>query len=134
MPDEHLQIRGRQPGVTTPHLTSTGSSQWTGDIVGTPGGDQYNIESQSGLLTISGDISLADSDERFLNLSGAGDGRIEGEIIDRTLQDGDGAENAGTSLVKTGSGTWTIATLPPPENSDPLNLSTARMGTINAVR
>lgn len=123
---EQLAVAGRQPGVDSPHLSSEGTSEWTGDIIGGAGGDQYNIESQSGTLTISGNIALPDSDERFLNLSGAGNGRIEGRIHDRTLTEGDGAENVSTSVVKTGAGTWTIATTPPPESSDPENLSTAR--------
>ncbi|MCO6043275.1 autotransporter-associated beta strand repeat-containing protein [Aeoliella sp. ICT_H6.2] len=125
---ERLEIVGRQPAVTAPHLTSAGTSEWSGDVVGNTGGNQYSIESQSGTLTLSGNISLPDSSERFLNLSGAGNGRIEGLIVDRTLTEGDGAENASTSLVKTGSGTWTIATTPPPENTDPEDLSTARDG------
>ncbi|QDU56940.1 PEP-CTERM sorting domain-containing protein [Aeoliella mucimassa] len=126
--DERLELAGRQPDVTAPHLTSTGTSEWTGDIVGAAGGNQYSIESQSGTLTLSGNIALPDSTERFLNLSGAGNGRIEGEILDRTLTIGDGAENVNTSVMKTGTGTWTIATVPPAENSDPDDLSTARDG------
>lgn len=126
--NERLAITGRQPGVTAAHLSSEGTSEWTGDVIGNTGGNQYNIESQSGSLTLSGNIMLPDSSERLLHLAGSGSGRIEGLIVDRTLTVGDGAENASTTVIKSGSGTWTIATTPPPENSDPENLSTARDG------
>ncbi len=125
---ERLALGGRAPSITAPHLSSAGNSGWTGDIVGDTAGNQYNIESQSGTLTISGNISLPDQDNRYLNLSGAGNGRIEGRIIDRTLKLGDSSEAANINVVKTGSGTWTIATIPPSENSDPQNPSTARDG------
>ncbi len=125
---ERLALGGRAPDITAPHLSSTGNSGWTGDIVGDTAGNQYNIESQSGTLTISGNISFPDQDDRYLNLSGAGNGIIQGRIIDRTIKPSDGAEAANVNVMKTGSGTWTIATIPPPENSDPLNLSTARDG------
>jgi autotransporter-associated beta strand protein len=134
---ERLQLTGRQPGQTAPALTSTGTSQWGGPIAGVAGGNQYNLESQPGsLLTLTGDITLPDTavggdlavpstGGRYLNLSGAGNGRIEGQIIDRTLVEGDDAENANINVVKTGSGRWTIATTPPPQNPP---TSTARDG------
>ncbi|MEN1678386.1 MAG: autotransporter-associated beta strand repeat-containing protein [Planctomycetota bacterium] len=112
---ERLQLDGRQPGVTDPHLTSTGSSTWTGAVVGAAGGNQFSMESQSGLLTITGDITAPDTGTRTFNLSGAGNGRIEGAIVDRTLALEDGAEAGNIAVRKTGTGTWTIATTPPPE-------------------
>jgi len=118
---ETLEIFGRQPGVTDAHLSSIGNNSWGGAIAGGVGGNQYNIESQSGTLTITGDITMPDTalgdtafpnisnSARHLNLTGAGNGRIEGAIIDRTATVADGAETANISLVKSGSGTWTIA-------------------------
>ncbi|MBN1851309.1 MAG: hypothetical protein JW829_01245 [Pirellulales bacterium] len=67
--NERLQISGRQPGVTAPHLTNTGTSQRNGPIVGTTGGNQYNIDSQSGTITLTGDITMPDSSERIVNLT-----------------------------------------------------------------
>ncbi|WP_425400442.1 beta strand repeat-containing protein [Aeoliella sp.] len=115
--DERLSLSGRQPENATPHLSGTGTSSWGGDIVGSPGGDRYVVESQAGgNLTLSGDIMLPDSSERFLVLTGQGNGTITGQIVDRTIAAGDGAENASTSVIKRGAGTWTIATTPPAED------------------
>ena len=127
--NERLTLSGRQ-SATAAHLTNTGTSEWTGNVIGGGSGQNYNIESQSGTLTVSGNILLADSGERTLNLSGAGNGRIEGMIIDRSIALADGADNVNVNLRKTGTGTWTIATTPPPEISDPENniFITARDG------
>jgi autotransporter-associated beta strand protein len=111
---ERLQLDGRSENNAAPALTATGTSAWTGLIVGVAGGNQYNIEAQAGSsLTLSGNLSnVDDTSTRFFNLSGpaGSSGRIEGQIIDRTAATGDGAENANVSVVKKGAGTWTIAT------------------------
>jgi autotransporter-associated beta strand protein len=109
---ERLQIDGRNNDNFAPALSSTGTSRWEGPVAGTTGGNQFNIEAQAGSnLTIAGDIAMPDdTSARTINLLGAGIGRVEGKIIDRTTATGDGAENANVSLVKKGTGTWTIAT------------------------
>ncbi len=107
---EHLTLGARQPENSTPHVTSSGTSAWGGDIVGTTGGNQYNIRSDSGTLTLSGNISGPDNTDRNFVFDGAGNGRITGSIVDRTDAIADGAENANINVIKRGSGTWTIAT------------------------
>ena len=115
---ETLEFNARKGSAgSAPHLISTGSSEWTGPIQGNTGGANYNIESQSGLLTLSGTIDLPDGgsgdpstaiQSRVLNLSGDGDTRIEGQITDVTGP----SDGGNVGLTKTGSGTVTIATTP----------------------
>jgi autotransporter-associated beta strand protein len=108
---ELLRLPGRQPANLDPHVISSGTNTWTGPVAGEVGGNQFTIESQSGLLTLSGNITMPDNANdagRNLNLTGAGDGRISGRIIDRTVMTGDGAENININVVKRGTGTWTI--------------------------
>ena len=118
--DETLWLTARQQS-TEPHLISTGTSTWTGPIQGQRGGNNYNIESQSGTLTLAGDFDVPDGGltgdlsipasarGRTINLSGAGDGRLEGLITDVTEAPGD---TGNVTVTKTGAGTWTIATTP----------------------
>jgi autotransporter-associated beta strand protein len=117
---EALTIQGRQPSNSTPSLRATGTSSWSGDITGVAGGNQYNISvAAGGNLTLTGNIRTPDDVlPRFLNLSAeaGANGRIEGQIIDRTVAPADGAENPNIAVVKTGPGTWTIATPVPSEN------------------
>lgn len=117
---EGLTIQGRQPGNTTPSLLATGTSSWSGNITGTAGGNQFTIGvAAGGTLTLGGEIRTPDDAmPRFLNLSAeaGANGRIEGRIIDRTVAPNDGAENPNIAVVKTGPGTWTIATPVPTEN------------------
>ncbi|WP_442482207.1 beta strand repeat-containing protein [Aeoliella sp. SH292] len=117
---ERLELAGRQPSNLDPHVSSTGNSTWGGPIVGITGGSEFSIESQAGSnLTLSGNITLPDSGDRNLNLSGAGNGRLTGAIVDRTLAPADGSEAANVNLVKSGTGTWTIATVPPGSSTEP---------------
>ncbi len=117
---ETLTLPGRQPDNLAPALLGTGTSSWNGPIVGVAGGNQYTIAVATGSqLTLGGNITTPDDTAgRFLRLhaEAGGNGRIEGQIIDRTVAVGDGAENANIHLVKTGPGTWTIATPVPAEN------------------
>src|SRR3954451_9801701 len=109
---ERLQLDGRNDNNLVPALTSTGTSRWEGLVVGNTGGNQFNIEAQTGSnLTITGNFTMPDdTTTRTINLMGSGSGRIEGKIVDRTTAVGDGAENVNVSVVKKGIGTWTIAT------------------------
>jgi autotransporter-associated beta strand protein len=67
----------------------------------TTGGNRYNLESQSGLLTISGALNNS-LDGRYWQLLGSGDGVVSGVI-------GGGSSPSTTYLIKSGSGTWTLA-------------------------
>jgi autotransporter-associated beta strand protein len=119
---ETLEFNARQgTAANAPHLISTGTGQWAGPIQGNTGGANYNIKSQSGLLTLAGNFDLPDGGlagdpaipinaqvGRFINLSGDGGVRIEGQIIDVSGP----ADGGNVSLTKVGAGTVTIATVP----------------------
>jgi autotransporter-associated beta strand protein len=117
---EKLEINARkESAAAAPHLVSTGSSGWTGPIQGNTGGPNYNIQSQSGLLTLSGSIDAPDgtitedpaipvNGNRVFNFTGDGDIRIEGKITDVTGP----ADGGSIALTKVGAGTLTIATIP----------------------
>ncbi|MEX2141336.1 MAG: autotransporter-associated beta strand repeat-containing protein [Pirellulales bacterium] len=101
---EPLTLQARQgPTATIPHLVNAGgNNQWTGPITLTTGGFEYTLQSDIGTLTIDSDlVQSATTLERFLNLQGAGNGVINGAII-----------NGGGSQVQTvrkrGAGTWTL--------------------------
>jgi autotransporter-associated beta strand protein len=117
---ETLGLNARkESAAAAPHLISTGTSGWAGPIQGNTGGPNYNIQSQSGLLTLSGTIDAPNgtpandpaipvNGDRVFNFTGDGDVRIEGQITDVTGP-GDGGNIA---LTKVGLGTLTIATVP----------------------
>lgn len=99
---ETFLFDGRQ-GATLdiPALSSVGNNTLTGQVQGQTGGGTYNIESQSGLFTLSGGFTLVNgaTNLRSLQLQGAGNGLVSGDIVSGT----------GTPLVnKQGSGTWTL--------------------------
>ena len=112
---ETLNIEQRDAGNTAPHVTNaSGNNEWQGTVNLEGGAGSYNVESQADLLTISGDIVDTDDisgEVATLRLSGAGNGRISGLFVDN---DGDGLnavnDNNNIAVVKSGSGTWTIAT------------------------
>ena len=101
---EPFQLAGRQPtdfGAIAPHLLNlTGDNTLSGPITAVAGGNQYNIESAAGLLTMAGDYSqTSGTGVRYLNLQGAGDAIWSGAINDGT---------AVVTLTKRGSGVWTF--------------------------
>ena len=102
---EALTLGGRKDAtIDNPHLINqSGNNTWTGDMTFNIGGLDYNIESQAGLLTISGQISGGGiGSTRNLKLMGDGNGEVSGAIINGT----------GTTLVqitKRGGGTWTLS-------------------------
>ena len=112
-------IIGARQGVSlnVPSLSHvSGTTTLSGLIEGQTGGSTYNIESQSGLLTLSGGFTLsggATGSGRVLQLQGAGDGIVSGEISNGT----------GTPTVnKQGTGTWTLSgptptAAPPPSTA-----------------
>ncbi len=102
---EPFIVSARQ-GVTLniPSLSHvSGTTTLTAQVQGQTGGSTYNIESQSGLLTLAGGFTLsggATGTGRVLQLQGAGDGVVSGEISNGT----------GTPTVnKQGTGTWTLS-------------------------
>lgn len=102
---EPFQLGGRQPtdfGAIAPHVFNlAGNNTLSGPITGIAGGNQYNIESAAGLLTMAGDYSqTAGTGVRYLNLQGAGNAIWSGAINDGT---------AVLTLTKRGSGVWTLA-------------------------
>ncbi|CAE7040623.1 unnamed protein product [Symbiodinium sp. CCMP2456] len=100
------------------HLTSSGANTWGGNIKGEATGSQYNIESTSGTLTLSGTLSAPEGDGGAVAyvFSGAGNTNLTGRITDaETNASGNtfvGAPNAedNVSVIKRGSGTLTIGT------------------------
>jgi autotransporter-associated beta strand protein len=77
-----------------PHILNlSGNNTVSANITTSSGGSHFNLRSDSGQLTFSGNIST-----RVLNLSGDGNGEIEGTT---TIA-------AGYGLAKTGTGTWTV--------------------------
>lgn len=102
---EAVVLGGRKDATAdNPHLINqSGNNTWTGDMSFTTGGLEYNIESQAGLLTLSGQISGGGiGSTRNLKLMGDGNGEVSGAIINGT----------GTTFVqitKRGGGTWTLS-------------------------
>ena len=97
-------------------LTSSGANSWAGDISGRSGLGQYNIESTSGTLTLSGRLSgfdVTNGVDRTYVFSGAGNTTITGLITDDAIAN-DGTRTASLannlSVVKRGAGTLTIST------------------------
>jgi hypothetical protein len=100
---ETIQIEARQAAtLNTPALSNfSGNNTVTAQVIGTTGGSTYNVESQSGTLTLGGGFALTGSatGTRFLQLMGAGTGVVSGVI----------ANGVGVVAVnKFGTGTWAL--------------------------
>lgn len=95
----HMSLAQRNNA--TPLVESVGGSNTlSGNLDLVAGGTQATIQSDAGLLTLSGGISTSTATSRSLNLAGAGDGQATGVI-----SNGTGTVN----LSKSGAGTWTLA-------------------------
>ncbi|MCA9236796.1 MAG: autotransporter-associated beta strand repeat-containing protein [Planctomycetales bacterium] len=100
------------------HLTSAGNNTWGGNIKGDANGDNYNFESTSGTLTLSGTMSAPDGNDGVRNFvfSGAGNFNVTGKIIDFETNDNGVKDVASLDtqvnvyVNKQGSGTLTIRT------------------------
>ncbi|HOD84761.1 MAG TPA: autotransporter-associated beta strand repeat-containing protein [Phycisphaerae bacterium] len=100
---EVFTLEGRQAGTADiPALSNrSGANTVTAQIVGTSGGNQYNIESQAGKLTLAGGFKqTSGTGDRYWKLMGSGDGEVVGPIEDGTAR---------LNLAKTGTGTWTLS-------------------------
>jgi autotransporter-associated beta strand protein len=79
----------------------SGSNTLTGNITLGSGGLEYNIASDSGLLTINSNLTTQPTADRGLNISGDGDVVLGGSIADN---------GTGTiGLIKSGNGTLTLS-------------------------
>ena len=92
--------------TTTGTLVYTGTAQTTDrviNLVGTTGGAVID-QSGTGLLKFSSAYTATGSGAKILTLQGstAGTGEIAGAIVD-------GASSTATSLLKSGTGTWTLS-------------------------
>ncbi len=118
---EALTLVGKQGNnADTPHLRNvSGTNTWTGAMQTDTGGNMYNLESQAGLLTVSGALnnSLAG---RYWQLLGSGDGVVSGVI-------GGGSSPSSTYLIKSGSGTWTLSGTNIYTGSTTINAGTLRV-------
>ena len=93
-----ISFYGRQ-GLTYPALSSfSGTNSLTGDISVVANGASLNIESQSGLFTISGNPMSGDAG-RTLTLMGAGAGVFAKPITPAVI----------TDVRKYGNGIWTLS-------------------------
>ncbi|MCB1131962.1 MAG: autotransporter-associated beta strand repeat-containing protein, partial [Verrucomicrobiae bacterium] len=98
---ESIRFDGRS--TSSAHLRNhSGDNTWTGTISTNVGGSNYNIESASGMLTISGSLSNSQSGTRYWQLLGSGDGIVSGVI-------GAGSNPSGATVEKDGSGTWKLS-------------------------
>lgn len=111
-----LQLDGTNGNVTTPAGIAlngrsgtapaiqnlSGTNTIAGALTINVGGGAYTLQSDSGLLTISGLISSVATGSRTLTFQGAGDLAMTGIITN-------GSATSGISLVKSGTGTLTLA-------------------------
>jgi fibronectin-binding autotransporter adhesin len=115
--NELLILEARElAALNSAHVTSNGANSWSGNVKGEAGGTQYNIESTSGTLTLSGTISALDTATRNFVFSGAGNVNLTGKIVDVVTDVNGGIPvtpaNAlnNVSVIKRGSGKLTIST------------------------
>lgn len=110
---EPLTLGGRQPtgdAANAPAILNISGNNTISAVIGTTtGGNQYNIQSDSGKLTIAGNFQNNQSgtagNVRYLKLMGNGDGLFNGIISDNNSI----TNPSKTALVKMGGGTWTLA-------------------------
>jgi hypothetical protein len=101
---EPLTLLARQGAtINTPHiLNSAGTNVLSGALSLSTGGSDWNLQSDAGLLVISGSIvSSPNTLTRRLKLLGAASGSFTGAIAF--------SNGATSSLVKSGSGSWTVS-------------------------
>ena len=130
---EPIVLGGRQGAAAdAPHVNNVaGTNTLTGTINTTSGGNQYNVNSDSGKLIVSGNFvnngTGGAADVRTLKLTGAGDGEWQSNI-------NDAAGNAAvTAVTKTGAGTWTLAGANTYTGATTINGGTLRLGQVAAA-
>jgi autotransporter-associated beta strand protein len=103
---EAFSLSARQTvAVDVPHIrNASGTNTLTGQITGTTGGNAYNIQSDSGLLTVAGNfVPPSTAGTRNLKLLGDGNGVWSG-IISNSVD-----TLVPAVLNKLGLGTWTLS-------------------------
>ena len=121
---EPLYLAGRAGTNVSDHLRNiSGGNLLAGPVTLDAGGTDYTLQSDSGLLNISGSLNYGtQTGGSTLHLQGGGDGAISGVV------------GAAVSIDKEGSGTWTLSaantyTGTTLVNAGRLNLTTAQTGT-----
>ena len=96
---EAITLEARQfASANAPHIVNvSGNNELTGPISLTTGGFEYTIHSNADLLKISGPIQSALTGLRQLHFGGPSNGEVTGSI------------GVGMSIVKDGTGTWTLS-------------------------
>jgi autotransporter-associated beta strand protein len=119
---ETLVLEGRSVSDTQ-LLNFTGDNTWTGPVNLTTGGGSYAIQSDSGTLAISGNITntTGSAGVRTLALRGAGNGIVSGNIVEGT-----GSSNL--SPFKDGSGVWTFTGSNTYSGATTVNAGTLQIG------
>ncbi len=115
-----LLILGPRRGagiVDLVHLTSAGNNTWGGNVKGDANGDNYNFESTSGTLTLTGTLSAPDNDGGVRNFVFSGAGNFDVSKISDAATDANGNVGAppvnaqsNVFVYKRGAGTLTIRT------------------------
>jgi fibronectin-binding autotransporter adhesin len=77
----------------------SGNNVWSGPVTATTGGSGSRFQSDSGLLTVGGTVTLTGNGASF-SVRGASDGIVTGNIVEGSTTSG---------LSKTDAGTWTFA-------------------------
>jgi autotransporter-associated beta strand protein len=107
-------------------LNTSGNNTISSDLrVTTIGGNGLNVASDGGLLTLAGNITqTAATGGRTLSLGGGGDGVVSGTITN-------GNATAFVSVIKSGSGTWTLTGNNTYTGSTTINGGTLSVGEAN---
>ncbi|MFT3789365.1 MAG: BNR-4 repeat-containing protein [Tepidisphaeraceae bacterium] len=108
---EPIVLAGRQPLAARPaHIVNvSGNNTITSPLNTTVGGNQYTLRVDGGTLTVAANFvnnqSGSAGDIRFLNLDGSATGMFSGVIADNSAA----TNPSKTSVVKFGTGTWTLS-------------------------
>ena len=97
-----ISLNGRNNSV--PAIRNVGGNNTlAGTITAQTGGTDYRIESNAGLLDLSGSVALtsAATGSRTFTLQGSGEGIVSGVIANGSASP--------LNLVKSGTGTWTLS-------------------------
>ena len=125
---EAFNLSGRQgDNIDSAHIVNTsGNNTLSGAITASMGGNMYNIQSDSGTLTVSGNFttsSTVPTSDRYLQLSGVGNGIWSGLISN--------GSNATVNLNKRGAGTWTLSGANTYSGTTTIQEGTLSIATIN---
>lgn len=122
---ETLHLQGRSNAGVAHIVNASGNFDLTGSIILDEGGTEYGLQSNAGRLDVSGNVVYGSvTGETNLHLSGIGDGVISSNL---------GAGSLGISVIKEGSGTWSLTganayTGLTDVKAGRLNISTAKTG------